>query len=169
MVELYNGFGVCVKEVAVCLYVYLAFVFEELAVFVEEVGACKTLVHFLHLWVREREPYTIDFIFTEEIFYCFDVGAQECNITQAFLQRLSCACPHSCSLDIDSDEVYLWVQSCESYGVFPLTAAEFEEYRVVVAEILFTPMSLHIERNIVDNTIWILEHILIAFHVSKLC
>ncbi len=28
-------------------------------------------------------------------------------------------------------------------------------------------MPLHFEGNIIDNTIWILEHILVAFHISE--
>ena len=36
-------------------------------------------------------------------------------------------------------------------------------------EIHLSPTALHFERNIVNDREWILEHILIAFHISEFC
>ena len=127
----------------------------------------KSLTWVLHLRVREGEPYLLYFAFREETVYYFYVGSQECYILQAQAECLCCTSPHACSLDVNTDKVLVGVTLRQAYGIFSSAAAKFKNDRVVIMEVLFAPMPFHLKRYVVNYAVWILEHVLISFHVGE--
>ena len=140
---------------------------QEATIALKEVGGSEALTWILHLWVREGEPYLLHLAIREEAVYHLDISTKESHILQSLLQSLSSTSPHSGSLDIYPYKVYLRKEFGKFYCIFALATSQLKHYGVGVMKILLSPTALHVKRHVVDNTIWILEHILIAFHISK--
>ena len=75
------------------------------AITLHEVCTGETLAHILHLRIAEREPNLLHLVRTEEAVDDLDVGAKECHILKSVVKSLRCTCPHTCALDVDTDEV----------------------------------------------------------------
>ena len=160
--------GVGEEEVGVCLEVNHSPINQEATIALKEVGGSEALTRILHLGVREGEPYLLHLAVAEETVNHLDVGAKESHILQSLLQSLSGTSPHPGSLDVHTYEVDMRKQFGKLHCIFALATSQLEHYGVGVMKILLSPTALHLKRHVVDNTIWILEHILIAFHISKL-
>ena len=63
----------------------------------------------------------------------------------------------------------MWIERGKFHGIFTLAASQLQHDRVIIVEIHLTPLALHIERHVIYNTIWILEHVLETLHIRKLC
>ena len=57
--------------------------------------------------------------------------------------------------------------SPRSQALFSLAAPEFEHDGILILEILFMPMALHIKRNMFHYRKGVLEHVLVCFHVGE--
>ena len=141
---------------------------EKVAIAVHEIGAGETLPRILHLRVTERKPYFLYFIFIEKAVNNLNVSTKESHVLQTFLQSLSGTRPHTSTLNVHPDEVHLRIEFSKPNGIFTLSTSKFKHNGVCVFEIHFTPTALHLERNVRNNTIRILKHILITFHIGKL-
>ena len=99
---------------------------EESAVAVHEIGAGQSLAGVLHLRVAERQPYLLHLILPEEAVDNLNVRAQEGHILQPLLQGFGGTCPHTCALDVNTNEIHVREESCQSYGIFSLAASQFQ-------------------------------------------
>ena len=135
------------EEVRVCLQVDEAPVGQEPAVALQKPGGGESLARILHLRVAEGEPYLLHLAPGEEVVYDFDVGTQEGHVLQPFLQGLRSPRPHACSLDVDADEVDVGKHLGQSDGVFALAAAQLQHDGVLIVEVLFSPVALHLKGN----------------------
>ena len=68
-------------------------------------------------------------------------GAEEGHVGHGVLGGVLGAFPKAGALDVNSDVVVLWKPLCEGYSVFSLAAAQFEDYRMVIAEYFCPPVS----------------------------
>ena len=109
VVLLHHICGVGEEEVGVGLQMDDATIDEETAVAVHEVGGGETLARVLHLRVTERQPYLLYLIRSEETVDDLDIRTQEGDILQSFLDSLCGTRPHTGSLDVHPDEVYVGV------------------------------------------------------------
>ena len=82
---------------------------QELPIALHEVGGGETFPWVLHLRIAEGEPYLLHFVLGEETLDDLDVRAQEGDILQSFVERLSGTCPHTSPFDIDAYEIHLRV------------------------------------------------------------
>ena len=80
--------GVGEEEVGVGLQMDKPTVGEELTVTIQEPSGRETLAWVLHLRITEGKPYLADFVLREEAVDDLDIGSQEGNVLQAFVQRL---------------------------------------------------------------------------------
>ena len=140
---------------------------QKTTVTVHEKGGCQTFVYILHLRIRERKPYLLHLVFAEEPVDDFNVRTKKSHIFQAFLQGLSGPGIDTCALDVYPDEVDVRIDTCQPDSIFPFPTAQFEHNRVVIMEILRTPTSLHIERNLTDDTERILKDITERLHLCE--
>ena len=53
-----------------------------------------------------------------------------------------CTGPDSGTFDVDANEVLFRKVFCQSDGVFPLSAAQFQNYRKIIAKKLTAPFAL---------------------------
>ena len=97
----------------------------------------------------------------------FDVCAQESHVFQSLVQRVGSSRPHTRSLDVDTDEVFVGEQSCQAHGVFAAAAAQFQHDGIVVFKELAVPFSFQFERRGIYCHIRRLKYVRIGFHVGK--
>ena len=97
----------------------------------------------------------------------FDIGAQEGHILQSFIEGLGGTSPHAGAFNIDADEVGVWIKLGQFDGVFTFATTQFEYDGVLIVEVLFMPMSLHLNGNMFHYRIGVLEHVLVGCHIGK--
>ena len=110
------------------------------AVALHEVRGGETLGGFLHLRVRKSDPDFRDFIGKKEVWKHLNIDAQEGRILQAEGFGLFGSGPHTCTLDVDSQEILPGITCGQSDRIFSVSAAQFEHDGMVVAKHL-VPMS----------------------------
>ena len=167
MVVLHHVRGVGKEEVGIGLQVDDATIDEELAIALHEIGGRETLAGILHLRVAEGEPDLLYLVFCEETVDDLDVRTEEGDVLQSFVEGLSGPRPHAGSFDIHPDEVHLGIELGKFHRVFSLAAPEFEHDGILILEILFVPLALHIKRNMFHYRKGVLEHVLVCFHVGE--
>ena len=145
-----------------------AAILQETAIALQEIRARQSLAGILHLRVAERQPDLAHLVGSEEAVDDLNVRAQEGHILQALLQRHLRSRPHAGTLDVDTDEVHLWIQSRQLHRVLPFAAAQLQHDGVVVLEIVLMPTARHLERPLFNHAERILEHILERLHLRKL-
>ena len=142
-------------------------IYQETTITIHEEGRSQTLMHVLHLRIREGKPYLLHLIFAKETVDNLNAGTQESYIIQPFFQSLFSTCIDTSTLDINANKVDIRVNTCQTNSIFTLTTSQLKYNRVIVMEILFTPMPSHFKRNFTDNAIRILENVLKRFHLCK--
>ena len=136
----YHSCGVGVEEWGVGLEVDYSSRGEHLAVYLKEVGACETLVDFLHLWIGECDPYLGHFSGGEEVWEEMDGGAKEGDVGETLVAYLAGSGPHACPFDVDAYEGAVGVGASHADGVFAFAASEFEgDGSGVVEDVLIPP------------------------------
>lgn len=125
---------------------YKAFVGQKPAIPLHEECRGEALMHVLHLRVGERQPYLLNLVGSEETVNDFYACAEESYILKILLQGLLCSCVHPRAFDVDANEVYICVQTCQTYSIFSLSTSQLKNDWVIVVEILFTPVSLCISK-----------------------
>ena len=76
--------------------------------------------------------------------------------------------PDAGALDVHTDEVLLWIQLTEAYGVLALTTAELQHYGAVVVEEVLTPAPTQGEGLLLQTCKGILEHMGEGLHLGEL-
>ena len=142
-------------------------IYQETTITIHEEGRSQTLMYVLHLRIREGKPYLLHLIFAKETVDNLNAGTQERYILQPFFQSLFSTCIDTSPLDINANKVDIGVNTCQTNSIFTLTTSQLKYNRVIVMEILFTPMTSHFEWNFTDNAIRILENVLKRFHLCK--
>ena len=142
-------------------------IYQETTITIHKEGRSQTLMYVLHLRIREGKPYLLHLIFAKETVDNLNAGTQESYILQPFFQSLFSTCIDTSPLDIYANKVDIGVNTCQTNSIFTLTTSQLKYNRVIVMEILFTPMTPHFKRNFTDNAIRILENVLKRFHLCK--
>ena len=141
---------------------------QEMAVAVHEVGGGEALTRILHLRVAEGEPDLLHLILPEETIDNLDICAQESHVLESFVQGLCSTGPHAGALDIHTHEVHLRVELGQLHGILTLAASQLQYDGVVIVEILFIPVTFHLERDVGHHPIGVLKDILVSLHIGKL-
>ena len=81
------------KKVGISLQMNDALVNQEMPVALQEVGGGEAFARVFHLRIAESEPKFLNLIGCKESVDDLDVGAQEGNVGEFFLQRLRGSCP----------------------------------------------------------------------------
>ena len=123
-----------VQELAVGLQVHDAVGLEEVRVALQEDGAGEPFVWLLGLGVGEGQPYLRHLAGTEEGVDEVYSGAEEGHVGHGVLGGVLGAFPEAGALDVHSDVVVLGKPLGQGDGVLSLAAAEFQDYRTVIAE-----------------------------------
>jgi len=63
-------------------------IYQETTITIHEEGRSQTLMHVLHLRIREGKPYLLHLIFAKETVDNLNAGTQESHILQPFFQSL---------------------------------------------------------------------------------
>ena len=160
--------GIGEEEVGVGFQMHRSTVYEEVAIALKEECRGETLARVLHLRVAECEPYLLHLILAKEAVDNLDVGAQECHILQSVGYSLCGSCPHTCSLDVNANEVDIGEHLSQPYCIFTLATSQLEHNGVVVLEVHLAPSAFHLKRHVVGYRERILKHVLVSFHVGEL-
>ena len=168
MVFLHHQPRVGEEKVGVGLQMHQSTVDEKAAVTLHEIGGGESLAWIFHLRVRECQPNLLYLILSKEAVDDLNARTQECYIGHPVLQSQFGTCPHACALDVHTDEVDVGEEFSQSHGVLSFAAAKLQHDGIVVMEILFPPMTFHVEGHIVDDGEWILEDIAHRLHLCKL-
>ena len=124
-------------------------------------------MHILHLWVREGKPYLLHLVFAEKAVNNLNTRAQKSNVLQSFFQCLLGTSVYSRPFDVNSDEVDVRINTCQSYGILTLSTAQFKHNGVIIVEILLSPVTFHVERCVADHAEWVLKDVLKRLHFRK--
>ena len=168
MVQLNESLSIGVEERAIGLEMDRATRAQHLEIATDEARGGQALRHLLHLGVGEGNPDLIDFSRSEEARQGLDLPTQEGDIRHTRLVRSLRTRPDASALDVHTDEVLLWIQLTETYGVLALTTAELQDDGAVVVEEVLTPASTQGEGLLLQTCERILEHMGEGLHLGEL-
>ena len=151
--------GIGEKEVGVGFQMYPSSISQETPVALHEEGGRKAFARILHLRIAEGEPDFLYFSFAEEPVDDLDVRTKESDVGESFVESLLGTLVHTGTLDVNPDEVHVGIEPRQPYGVLSLSASQLQHNRVLVMKILFAPMAFHVERNVLNDGIGILEDV----------
>ena len=141
---------------------------KEAAVASKEIRRGEAFGGFLHLRVGEGEPDLLHLARSEEAVDNLDVCAQESYVLQPFLQRLCGTAPHTRTLDIHPDEVAVGITAGQPHSILSASAAQLQDYRVVVLEEILTPAPTHLTHNVFELPHRKFEDVRVGCHIGKL-
>ena len=118
--------------------------FEEVTVSVHEQRSCQTFLLASYLRICKCYPDLGNLICSKQGFNEFYARAEEADIGQRVLRRIFRAFPESCTLYIDADIIERGITLCKVDSIVPFTAAKLQNYRIVIAEEIATPVPFQI-------------------------
>jgi hypothetical protein len=116
--------------------------FQHFHISLQESGVSEPLSGPLRLRVGKGYPYLLHFAGAKALIQQIDPGTKEGNVAHLHLKRIPGAFPHPGALDVDPYEVLAGVVRGQARGIFPFTATEFQNNRIVVAENFSAPLAL---------------------------
>ena len=168
-VFLYQRMSVGVQERAVGLQVYQTAITQDVAIVVQKPGGGKSLVHLLHLRVRESDPYLGNLVGSKHTVDQLDARAQKRHVGQGQVGCHPRAGPHAGTLDVHPDVVLIGESLSQSHCILTLATSQFQHDGIIVVEVLLMPLAAHGASPLLHHdSKGVLEHALHALHVGKL-
>lgn len=99
-------------------------------------------VSFLRSWIREGDPYLVDFTLTKKEVDVQDVGTKKPDVGNILLYGQCAPLPDAVAFDINPDVIALRKQLGQSNGILSPTAGEFDGNGMVVLKIGRSPLIL---------------------------
>ena len=128
---------------AVGLQMHNATRLKEITITVHEKRSGETLLLASYLRISKCNPYLRDLTRSEERLDELDACAQETYILESMLLSILGALPKAGTFDIDTDIVARWVAFSQINSIISFTTTELQHYRIVIAEEITAPASLH--------------------------
>jgi hypothetical protein len=100
--------------------------------------------------VGKGDPNFIYFAFNEEGRNDFNPGSKEGGIVQSFGDGIFSAAPDARAFDVYTNEVAIRVLPGKVKGIFSSTTGQLQDNRIVVTKVLFSPLPLQINGQIID-------------------
>ena len=166
-VFLYHIAGVSKHKITVGLQMNQSVRLQKLTITFHKVCGSKTFSRFLHLRIRESQPYLTHLTRSKKTVDDFDIGTQKSHIRHAIFQRFRRTCPHTGSFYVYSDKVLIRIHTSQSHGIFPASASQFKHNRVIILKKVTIPVPFHLKRNIIDHRIGIFKHVRVVTHICK--
>ena len=166
-VFLYHIAGVSKHKITVGLQMNQSVRLQKLTITFHKVCGSKTFSRFLHLRIRESQPYLTHLTRSKKTVDDFDIGTQKSHIRHAIFQRFRRTGPHTGPFYIYTDKIFIGIHTTQPYGIFTSSASQFQNYRIIVLKKVTVPIPLHIERNVIGHRIRVFKHVRILPHISK--
>ena len=116
---------------------------EEIAIAVHEQRSCQALLLTADLRIRECDPDLRNLARSEERLDELDTSTEETYVLKSMLLSVFRTFPKTRSLDVHTDIVACRVALSKVNSIITLTAAQLKDDRVVVAEEITAPVTLH--------------------------